>query len=70
MPARVVLVHDDPEFTAMAVAALRQVVGCDLAWFSDSHSALDALEAAEKIELLITPAQFPPGQPHGVALAG
>jgi hypothetical protein len=29
---------------------------------------LDALESAEKIELLITPAQFPPGQPHGVAL--
>lgn len=31
--------------------------------------ALEALEAAQRIELLITRAAFPEGTPHGVALA-
>jgi hypothetical protein len=32
--------------------------------------ALDALDAAQRIEVLVTRVQFPPGKPNGIALAG
>ena len=69
MPARIVLVDDDPDFIARTVAALREALSQDVLSFTNSPSALDALEGVERIELLITRVQFPPGQPHGVALA-
>ena len=68
MPARVVLVHDDPVFVEGALAALRNAGHDDVATFPDSMTALGALEAAKRIELLITRVRFPPGQPHGVSL--
>jgi len=32
-------------------------------------AALDALSAAERVDLLITRIGFPPGKPHGISLA-
>lgn len=68
MPARIVIVHDDPQFLEPAVAAL-QLAGYDVAAFSGSMAALPALEAPRKTELLITRVHFPAGTPNGVALA-
>ena len=61
------MVHDDTEFATDVVAGLRQAA-YDVMAFADSHSALDAMEAARTVELVITPVQFPPGQPNGVSL--
>ena len=68
MPARVVIVHDDPGFVDQLVGALR-LTGLDVATFIDPMIALDALEAAATIKVLITRVEFPPGKPNGVALA-
>ena len=67
MPARIVVVHDDPVFLD-CVPAL-QAAGYDVKSFTSSMDALGALEAAQHIELLITRAAFPEGTPHGVAIA-
>jgi DNA-binding NtrC family response regulator len=68
MPARVVLVHDEPEFLEPLDAALRQA-GHDVATFADPMEALDALDAAQSIEVLVTRVQFPVGKPNGLAVA-
>src|SRR5215472_9476924 len=68
MPARIVFVHDDPEFLEPATAALRSAVH-DVMTFSASMEALAALEESETVELLITRVRFPEGTPHGIALA-
>jgi DNA-binding response OmpR family regulator len=68
MPARVILVHDDPEVLEPATAALR-VAGHDVAAFADSMAAISALEDARVAELLITRVRFPLGTPNGVSLA-
>jgi DNA-binding NtrC family response regulator len=68
MPARVVVVHDEPDFIDRTVAALR-AAGHDVMAFSSSMSAIDALEHAQQIEVLVTRVIFPEGQPNGVSLA-
>lgn len=69
MPARVVFVHDDFDFTASTVAVLRHVVGDDdAALFTSSMAAVKALELAQKIEVLIRRTEFPEGQPNGISL--
>jgi DNA-binding NtrC family response regulator len=68
MPARIVVVHDDPEFIENTVTALLSD-GHEVRAFTDPMSALDALEEAQRVEVLITRVLFPPGQPNGVALA-
>jgi DNA-binding NtrC family response regulator len=68
MPARVVVVHDEPGFAGQLTDALR-LAGHDVAVFVDPMFALDALDAAERIEILITRIGFPPGKPNGIALA-
>jgi DNA-binding NtrC family response regulator len=68
MSARVVIVHDDRGFLDPLASALRRA-GHSVAGFSDPMAALTALDAPEKIALLITGVQFPPGKPNGVALA-
>ena len=68
MPARIVVVHDDPEFVDQLQSALRRA-GRDVAAFADLMDALAALDAAQRIEVLITRMQFPPGKPNGLALA-
>jgi DNA-binding NtrC family response regulator len=68
MPARIVLVHDEPEFSEGALAALRGA-GYDAIAFMDSRAGIDALEHPKHIELLITRVRFPQGTPNGTALA-
>jgi DNA-binding NtrC family response regulator len=68
VPAPVVFVYDDPEFTERVAATLTQA-GYDVAAFTDPMLALDALDAAKTIEMLITGVIFGPGKPHGLALA-
>jgi hypothetical protein len=65
MPARYVVVHDDPEFTA----ALADKLGRNVAWFSDPVKALTALESARTVAFLITRLQFADAQPVGLSLA-
>src|SRR6266404_6483909 len=68
MPGNIIMVHDDPRFIEEATAALRSA-GHDIATFGDPMEALNALEAAQHIDILITRVRFAPGRPHGVALA-
>ena len=68
MTARIVVVQDDVVFLAAIEAALR-AEGHDVAAFSNSLLAWDALAAGNRAQVLLTRIRFPPGQPHGVALA-
>jgi CheY-like chemotaxis protein len=68
MPAQIVLVHDVEDFATETATGLRNV-GYEVAVFTDPNAALDALEAAETVELLITRVNFPAGKPNGVSLA-
>jgi DNA-binding NtrC family response regulator len=68
MPARVVVVHDEPGFVDDLVAGLNSA-GHRVAVFSDPLAAWDALETAQLAEILITRVQFPPGKSNGLALA-
>jgi DNA-binding response OmpR family regulator len=68
MPARIVIVHDEPDFADPLTATLRSE-GHDVATFTDPTIGLDALDAARRVELLITCVNFPPGKPNGVSLA-
>jgi DNA-binding NtrC family response regulator len=68
VPARVVVVHDEPKVSKQTVDALR-LVGYEVAAFTDPMAALDALENAQRVEVLITRVRFPPGKPNGIALA-
>lgn len=68
MLAPVVIVHDHPTFLKEATSALR-ASGHDVVAFSDPFIALEAIEAAKKIEVLITRVTFPSGKPNGVSLA-
>lgn len=65
--ARIVVVHDDPDFREGAVTALA-AAGYDIALFTGSMEAIGAFEVAERIELLITRVVFPEGTPTGVSL--
>ena len=68
MPGRIVIVHDDPAFVDQIATALK-LGGHRVATFIDPLVALDGLEAAPSVDLLITRVQFPAGKPHGIALA-
>lgn len=68
MPARIVLVHDEPEFVCATLTVIRRA-GYDIIAFMDSMSGINALEHPKHIELLITRVRFPAGTPNGAALA-
>src|SRR5215472_7553413 len=68
MPARVVVVLNEPDF-AEQVSTAMQAGGYEALAFSNSIAAIDALELADRIELLITCLDFAPGQPNGISLA-
>jgi DNA-binding NtrC family response regulator len=53
MPARVVVVPDDPDF-GLAITVAIKVAGYEVAMFADSLAALEALHDAKRIEMLIT----------------
>ena len=65
--ARIVLVHDDPEFSDHARTALR-AAGHEVAAYSGSMEALHALRQEEDVHLLVTRVRLPEGTPHGIAL--
>lgn len=68
MPERIVVAHDDLEFRETVTAALK-AAGYGVRAFAGSMDAIVALDAAERIQLLITCVNFPQGTPNGVALA-
>ena len=67
MSANIIFVHDDPEFTGEAAAALR-LAGHKVVTFREPIEALSALET-EYFDILVTRVRFPIGRPNGVALA-
>jgi DNA-binding NtrC family response regulator len=68
MPARIVVVHDDPEFVDLLTIGL-SLAGHDIATYPDPVAAWDALSAPKLTKVLITRVQFEPGRSNGVALA-
>jgi CheY-like chemotaxis protein len=68
IPARVVVVHDEPSFLDPLVTSL-EAAGHDVTAFSDPLLAWEALRIPNEIEILVTRVQFGEGKPHGVALA-
>src|SRR5215469_7697258 len=67
MTARIFIVHDDPTFSQDVRSAF-EAAGHTVATFDDSMVVLDVLESAQRIELLITQANFGPGKLNGIAL--
>jgi ActR/RegA family two-component response regulator len=65
MPARIVIVHDEPAFTGPLVKSL----GRDAVLFTDPVKALGTLEKAMTVEFLICRVQFDDRQPVGLSLA-
>jgi hypothetical protein len=66
MPARIVIVHDDPVFAQ----GLIEKLGADhVAWFTNPVQALKVLEQARTVEFLISRIQFANRQPLGLSLA-
>lgn len=68
MPARIVVVLNDPAFTDRTVAALREL-GSDAVAIHDPMVALTALERARTIEMLIASVESEPGKPNGISVA-
>lgn len=68
MPAPIVLVHDEPAVAAELAAALMHA-GYEVATFKDALEAMVALDAPDRIQLLITRAAFADGRSNGFALA-
>jgi PleD family two-component response regulator len=68
MPAQVVVVLDDLEFADQAVRGL-VAQNYEAIALPDPLAALDALESAVRVELLITCTIHAEGQPNGVSLA-
>jgi DNA-binding NtrC family response regulator len=68
MPARIVIVHDEPIFVDPLTAAITSA-GYDVAIFTDPNLGWSALDGAKRVELLITRVNFAPGKPNGVSLA-
>jgi DNA-binding NtrC family response regulator len=68
MPARVVVVLDEPGFADQVVAVLN-ARGADAVAIHDPITALSVFEGAARIELLITCMEFGKGKLNGLALA-
>jgi DNA-binding NtrC family response regulator len=68
MPARVVVIHDEPEFAGRLVSALR-LAGYDVAAFTDPIETWDVIANVQRAHLLITRVAHPPSRSNGVALA-
>jgi hypothetical protein len=67
MPARIVVALNEPGFADKTASALR-AQGHDVLVLADPMMALKLLERAERLELLVTCLDFPPGKPNGIAL--
>jgi len=66
--ARIVVVHDDPELTGRIVSALERA-GHEVSAFAEPIAALELLEAALRVDLLVTRVRFAARKSHGVSLA-
>ena len=67
MPARVIVVLNEPEFADKTASALR-AQGYDVLALADPMMALELLERPERLDLLVTCLDFAPGRPNGIAL--
>jgi DNA-binding NtrC family response regulator len=68
MPAQVVIVHKDQTFRSKAASAVA-AEGCSVATYRDALAAMNALEGARLLEVLITSLNFEIGRSNGVSLA-
>jgi CheY-like chemotaxis protein len=68
IPARVIVVHDEPSFLDPLVASLK-AAGHEVAAFPDPTSAWNAIRFSNEVQILVTRVQFGEGKPHGVTLA-
>lgn len=68
MPARVIVVLDEPGFATTAAAEIN-AAGYDAVALPDSMAGVEALKDAHRIELLITCPDFAEGKPNGISLA-
>jgi DNA-binding NtrC family response regulator len=66
--ARVIVVHDEPGFIKEVVPLIVRG-GYQVAAFTGSIDAWDALRGSQPLDLLITQICFAPGKPHGISLA-
>jgi DNA-binding NtrC family response regulator len=64
----ILLVHTDAEVRAEVAAALC-LAGYDVVAYSDTMSAMKALEGDRRPDLLITRTRYPEGSPTGISLA-
>jgi hypothetical protein len=69
MPARVVVVLDGADGLAQRTVETLLADGIDALALPSFMVALDALEASQRIELLVTCPEFVAGPPNGIALA-
>jgi DNA-binding NtrC family response regulator len=68
MPAPVLVVHNEDETRERALAALR-AAGHEVIGFSDPTAALNAIEAASRVRVVVTRVNFGERKLNGVALA-
>jgi DNA-binding NtrC family response regulator len=68
MNARIVVVHDDPDFCTSITVALK-AAGYEVAAYPDPLAALDLVYSARPIELILTRVSFASGKGNWVALA-
>jgi DNA-binding NtrC family response regulator len=68
MPAPIVIVLDEAD-ASERTAAMLQAAGYDAISLPDSMAALDAMEGAVRVEVLVTCVDHGAGKPNGVALA-
>ena len=64
MPARVIVVLNEPEFADKTASALR-AQGYDVLALADPMMALELLERPERLDLLVTCVDFAPASPMG-----
>ena len=68
MSARVVVVHDDPDF-CISIAVALKAAGYEVAAYPDPLAVLDEVYSAQPIELILTRVRFPSGKGNGVTMA-
>jgi DNA-binding NtrC family response regulator len=68
MSARVVVVHDDPDF-CISIAVALKAAGYEVTAYPDPLAALDDVYSARPIELVLTRVRFPSCKGNGVTIA-
>ena len=68
MAARIIIVHDDPDFVLMAEAELA-LGGHRVMSFFNPIEALNEIDIVSRLDLLITCIEFSAGRPNGISVA-